>query len=63
MTFDNGQGLALINYINLIEKKTSWPIAFNQPFEGLLHSPFEAKLEKYIEQIKGKQKILEQLEV
>lgn len=58
LTFSNGSGLALINYLPLYEQALSWPLAIQHPSRGKLHSPFHAGIEKYIQEIKGKQKTL-----
>lgn len=51
--------MALINYIPLVERE--WPIKFIHPFSGIIENPFGGKLKQYIEGMKEKQKILEEL--
>jgi hypothetical protein len=56
VTLSSGSGLALVNYIPLVERE--WPISFVLPFRGKLISPFGAKLKRYLDDMKGKQKVL-----
>lgn len=42
-----GQGLALINYLPLLEKQVQWPLKFTGPLSGTLLNPFESKLASY----------------
>jgi hypothetical protein len=53
-----GQGVALINYIDLLEKEVSWPVPITAPFSGKLLNPFEQSLKTYYSDLKNKQKIL-----
>lgn len=61
VTLHEGSGLALINYLPLVERQ--WPIHFVSPYRGLLMSPFGDKLKRYVSDMKGKQKMLEDLEL
>jgi hypothetical protein len=61
VTLHEGSGLALINYLPLVERE--WPINFDSPFRGQLMSPFGDKLRRYVSDMKGKQKMLEDLDL
>lgn len=56
VTLHEGSGLALINYLPLVERQ--WPIPFVSPFRGHLMCPFGDKLKRYVSDMKGKQKML-----
>lgn len=59
MTLHERNGLALINYLPLVERE--WPILFVSPFRGKILLPFGDKLKRYVSDMKGKQKMLEDL--
>ena len=47
VTSKGRKGLALVNYLSLLENKMEWPLRISSPCNGQLISPFHSKLVSY----------------